>query len=199
MKSNAAPPPRAFLQRLLRDRRGATLVLVALAFTVLIGFTALGVETGLWYAVKRQDQSAADAAALSGAYEKAAGQLYSQICGQVKHDAAANGFTFQSYSCPSSSPACTSPSSGQMCANNPSVLGSNAGDDKAVEVILAQQQDTFLANLFLANVTIGTSVGTATVTLPPLCLSVRIGPSTRSTIASTVALVMVLPGERSHG
>jgi Flp pilus assembly protein TadG len=152
-------PPGPWSRRLLHDSRGATLVLVALAATVLLGFTALGVETGLWYAVKRQDQSAADAAALSGAYERAAGQPYSQICGQVKHDAAANGFPFQSYSCPSSSPACTSPSSGQMCANNPPVIGSNVGDDKAVEVILNRQQNTYLANLFLPSVTIGTRAG----------------------------------------
>jgi len=162
-----ATPQRAgpLSRRLLHDSRGATLVLVALAATVLLGFTALGVETGLWYAVKRQDQSAADGAALSGAYERAAGQPYSQICGQVKHDAAANGFPFQSYSCPSSSPACTSPSSGQMCANNPPVLGSNAGDDKAVEVILNRQQNTYLANLFLPSVTIGTRA-VAKVNLP---------------------------------
>ena len=65
---------RELLQRLFRDGRGAAAILAALAFTVLIGFTALGVETGLWYATKRQDQSAADAAALAGAYEIAAGQ-----------------------------------------------------------------------------------------------------------------------------
>jgi hypothetical protein len=48
-------------------------------------------------------------------------------------------------------------------------------------------------------VTIGTSVGTVTLTTPSLCLSVRTGPSTRSTMLSTVALVIVLPAERSHG
>jgi Flp pilus assembly protein TadG len=162
-----ATPQRAgpLSRRLLHDSRGVTLVLVALAATVLLGFTALGVETGLWYAVKRQDQSAADAAALSGAYERAAGQTYSQICAQVKHDAAANGFTFLSYSCPNSTPACTSPSTGQMCANNPPVSGSNAGDDKAVEVILNRQQNTYLANLFLPSVTIGTRA-VAKVNLP---------------------------------
>ena len=42
----------------------ATKVLVAIAFPVLIGVTALDAETGLWYAIKRQDQSAADAGAL---------------------------------------------------------------------------------------------------------------------------------------
>jgi hypothetical protein len=140
-------------------------VLVALAFTVLIGFVALGVETGLWYAIKRQDQSAADAAAISGAYEVAAGQSYSDICALAKRDAAANGFTFQSYTCPTTTPGCANPSSGHMCANNPPVSGTLNGDDTAVEVILNQQQNTLFANLFLANVTIG-SRAVAKVNLP---------------------------------
>src|SRR5499433_3998033 len=151
--------------RLLSDTRGAAVVLVALGFTVLIGFVALGVETGLWYAVKRQDQSAADAAALSGAYEVAAGQGYSDICTLAKRDAASNGFTFQSYTCPSTSPGCTNPASGQMCANNPPASGANNGDSEAVEVILNRQQNTFFANLFLSNVTIG-SRAVAKVNLP---------------------------------
>ena len=61
----------ALTLRLLRDRRGVSVVLIAFALPALIGVTALGVEVGFWYALKRQDQTAADAAALSGAYERA--------------------------------------------------------------------------------------------------------------------------------
>ena len=64
------------IARLRHDERGVSAVLVALSLTGLIGFSALGVETGLWYAIKRQNQSAADAAALAGAYELAAGQNF---------------------------------------------------------------------------------------------------------------------------
>ena len=149
-------PVVALIPRLLHDRRGVSVVLIAIAFPALIGFTALGVEVGLWYALKRQDQNAADAAALSGAYERAAGQAYSDICALVERDAASNGFPFQSYTCPNSSPGCTNPSSGQMCANNPPVSGASAGDDKAVEVYLSRQQNTFFANLFTPSVTIST-------------------------------------------
>ena len=45
---------RTLLARLSSDNRGVVAIIVALAATVLIGFTALGVETGLWYAIKRQ-------------------------------------------------------------------------------------------------------------------------------------------------
>ena len=138
---------------------------VALAATVLIGFVGLGAETGLWYAVMRQDQSAADAAAISGAYEVAAGGAYSDICGLAERDAASNGFTFQSYTCPGTSPGCTNPSSGQMCANNPPVSGTSNGDTKAVEVVLSEQRNTLLANFLRPNVTI-TTRAVAKVNIP---------------------------------
>jgi hypothetical protein len=154
----------ALPQQLVRDTRGVTLALVAAAVSALIGFTGLGVETGLWYAMKRQNQSAADVAAISGALELLAGQgsgltatqTYANICGFAKRDATRNGFAFQSFTCPASTPACTSPSSGQMCANNPPVLGAFAGQNNAVEIILAQQQNALFASLSLANVTIDT-------------------------------------------
>ena len=74
----------------------------AASITALIGFTGLGVETGLWYAMKRQNQSAADVAALSGAFELLAGQsnglsqntVYPDICNLAERDAARNNFTF---------------------------------------------------------------------------------------------------------
>src|ERR1700738_4024393 len=100
----------ALPQQLVSDTRGVTLALVAAAVSALIGFTGLGVETGLWYAMKRQNQSAADVAALSGAFEMLAGKSYPDICGFAKRDAARNGFAFQSFTCSASTPACTSPS-----------------------------------------------------------------------------------------
>jgi hypothetical protein len=155
---------------LLRETGGATLPLVALSLSALIGFTGLGVETGLWYAMKRQNQSAADVAALSGALELLAGKAYPDICGFAKRDATRNGFTFLSFTCPTSTPACTSPSSGQMCANNPPQLGANAGNNNAVEVILAQQQNALFASLYLANVTIDTRAVAVISILDQTCL-----------------------------
>jgi len=168
----------AFRQRLASDTRGATLALVAAAISALIGFTGLGVETGLWYAMKRQNQSAADVAALSGAFELLAGQanglsqntVYPDICNLAERDAARNNFTFNSFSCPTTTPACTSPSTGQMCANNPPVLGTSAGNNNAVEVILSQQQNALFASLFLPKVTIETRAVAAIKTLDTSCV-----------------------------
>jgi putative Flp pilus-assembly TadE/G-like protein len=147
--------------RLLHDTRGFTAVFLALTLSVLIGFAALGVETGLWYAIKRQNQSGADVAALSGAMEFAGGKPYADICALAKLGAKANNFSVAAgWTCPGSSPTntsdCTNLTSGQMCVNNPPLFGCCTTNTGAVEVILAQQQDGFLASLWQANVTVDT-------------------------------------------
>src|SRR6266478_5228142 len=157
---NARERVRTAVWRLLHDTRGFTAVFLALTASVLIGFAALGVETGLWYTIKRVNQSAADVAALSGALEVAGGRPYqTDICPLAKLGAKANNFTVAAgWTCPGSSPTstatCTSLTSGQMCVNNPPLFGSNTTNLGAVEVILAQQQNGFLASLWQANVTI---------------------------------------------
>ncbi|WP_319402588.1 pilus assembly protein TadG-related protein [uncultured Anaeromusa sp.] len=55
--------------QVLREPRGATMVLVAGAIFVLLGITALAVDAGFLYWNKAQVQTAADAAALAGAQE----------------------------------------------------------------------------------------------------------------------------------
>jgi hypothetical protein len=127
------------------------------------------------YVIKRQNQSAADVAALSGAFEVLANPttaFYPDMCGFAQRDAARNGFVFASYTCPVSTPACTSPTSGQMCANWPPVLGGPGvvGNDKAFEVILAQDQNTLLASLTLSSVTINTRAVALISKLDDACL-----------------------------
>jgi Putative Flp pilus-assembly TadE/G-like len=175
-------PPRAARTRLgpwwrlWRDQRGFLTITVALLLTAFIGFVGLAVETGLWYAVKRQNQSAADEAALSGAMELIAGKSYQTgICALAEYGAERNGFIFNAFACPAASPGCTSPSSGQMCANNPPVLGAYAGNSDAVEVILSNQLNTLFASLLLLpSVTIDTravalvnSAGSCVISLAP--------------------------------
>lgn len=64
------------VQRVVRahaDQGGQTVVLVALLFTMLLGFTGLAVDGGRFYAERRFLQSAADAAALACASKVTAG------------------------------------------------------------------------------------------------------------------------------
>lgn len=149
------------MNKLWRDNRGAVLVMLAITIPVLLGMAGLGVDAGMWYVVKRHNQTAADMAAVSGALEVQGaegygftGNIYPDLCAMAQQDAANNGFTFTGFTCPTTSPGCTNPASGQMCANYPPVLGPNAGNPNYVEVILAQQQATYFSSLFLPNVNI---------------------------------------------
>jgi len=66
---------RRLSRRFVRDERGVILALAGMMMTVLALVIGLGVEVGWWYALQRQNQSAADAAALSAAYEYAHSNL----------------------------------------------------------------------------------------------------------------------------
>lgn len=56
------------LRRVLAGERGAVSVMVALMLPVLVGMAAFAVDLGEWYWQHRQLQTAADAAALAGAF-----------------------------------------------------------------------------------------------------------------------------------
>jgi uncharacterized membrane protein len=136
---------------LARDTRGIVLVLVALLLPVLVGLTGLGVETGLWYAIKRQNQAAADEAALSGAMEIAAAAA--DVTTQALCTARRNGFGSSV-----AFPPCPSALAGAT-VNNPPTSGAYSGNNSYVEVILSQEQSALFANfnpINLANVTIKT-------------------------------------------
>jgi uncharacterized membrane protein len=146
------------LARLPRDRRGFVIVMVALLIPAFIGLTGLGAETGLWYAIKRQNQSAADEAAISGAMEVAAN--VADITAQATTTATRNGFNNNAPN--------------TITVNNPPSSGPNSNNQDAVEVILSQQQGGLFASLYMPNVTIKTravalanSTGACVVALAP--------------------------------
>jgi hypothetical protein len=161
--------------RLLRQTDGVTLPLVAAAITALIGFTGLGVETGLWYAIKRVDQSVADAAALSGAMELLAGYATASGLSEVQqmgnYAATQSGFT-------PSATVCGTPTSGQISVcqcYNYSVGGTctaptGSQSANAVEAIVSKQQTALFASLSLTNVTINTRAVAALKTLDNPCM-----------------------------
>ncbi len=62
------------LRALARDQRGVISILFALLLPLMLGFIGLGVEVGYWFQKHRDLQAAADAAAVSGAYENAEGR-----------------------------------------------------------------------------------------------------------------------------
>ncbi|MGE0734934.1 MAG: pilus assembly protein TadG-related protein [Alphaproteobacteria bacterium] len=109
------------------------MTMFGIATPVLIGFVALAVETGTWYQSKRELQTAADAAAISGAFQRARNDV-SGINGAATKEAVRNGFV--------------NATPNVLTIHYPPTTGINSGEADAVEVILARPQNLLLSSLF---------------------------------------------------
>src|SRR5215469_15913470 len=145
----------SLLRRLLRDKRGLSAVTVAVSLPVLFGVAGLGIDTGLWYSIKRQNQSAADAAAISAAYEVLAGNtdVTNNLTPAAIRAAAQNGYT-------GNTPVVTYRYSDSIVSLA----------DNAVAVKLETPQTTLLTSLFLSNVTIETKAVARVFPAAPGCI-----------------------------
>jgi Putative Flp pilus-assembly TadE/G-like len=125
------------ISRLVDDKRGASATIVAIALPGLIGFGALGAETGLWFTIKLRNQSAADAAAISAAYEVIAGKtsIANDLIPAAQQAAIRNGYK-------GITPAVIYPYSDDIVSNG-------------IAVSLQQTQGALLAAMFLSDVTVG--------------------------------------------
>jgi Flp pilus assembly protein TadG len=129
---------RGCLARLVRARRGGTMILFSLSLPVLAGGLALGVETGVSFIQKRQLQTETDAAAVAAAYELAKGNTTTldQI---ASNEAYRNGLDA------SMSPVIT--------LNRPPTSGVDAGKTNAVEVVITIKQPPMFSAVFTSNPT----------------------------------------------
>jgi hypothetical protein len=144
------------IKQFIHDRRGALLATTAAALPVVVGFAGLGVEVGMWYSDKRDLQTAADAAALSGAFERVRGNP-SKLQSAATNEATRNGFLVGG--------------DNTIAVNNPPLSGSRAADTKAVEVVLTRPHGLLFAKLFLANdVTIAARSTAAVSTTGEACV-----------------------------
>jgi hypothetical protein len=117
-----------------KDRTGAVAIVMAIALPVVIGAAGIGVETGKWYMIKRQAQTAADTAAYAGALELVAktGEAHSAAV-QL---ATKNGFT----------------TGGKIdvTVNIPPKSGIKALKGNAVEVVVTVNEPLLFSALFLS-------------------------------------------------
>ena len=152
----ARPNPvavRAIWQRFRHDDCGATIVLMALTITVLLATTGLAVDTGWWYTLQRQNQSAADAAAIAAAYERINGNtdVTNGLTPAAVKGAELNGYT-------GSAPVVTNP---------------YGGEDDKIEVVLSQVQATWFASLAgLSSITLPTRAVAKVENLSQACVRV---------------------------
>ena len=138
--------PKGLLGRFVRDQRGVSAIIFAIALPVLIGFVGIGVEVGLWFARKRNLQAAADAGAMAGALVLYQGGTWDPDAKNAASDfAVLNGAI-----------------AANVTSNNPPNNAPNSpttdytADTAAVEVLLTESQTLMFSAIFLStNVTVG--------------------------------------------
>jgi Flp pilus assembly protein TadG len=119
------------------DRSGAATLTIALTFTILVGFAALGTEVAEWYSIRRTMQGAADSAAYSAATAKWNGASTAAYSSEAKSVTASYGFADEV-------------ASAVVTVNSPPASGSHTADGNAVEVLVSRPQPLQLARMFLA-------------------------------------------------
>jgi Flp pilus assembly protein TadG len=140
-------------RRFFAEDSGQTVIVAALAMTIIIAFLGLAVDVGHLRLVRRNLQTAADAAALAGALEV-------RICGGVancpamqtaaKNALVENGLTVASANVTTSCPIPTTAPLSMMISNPTCVNGAkdpNAGRLNYVEVVLSEQVKTRFARI----------------------------------------------------
>jgi hypothetical protein len=172
------------LLRLRRDQRGIAAVTVAITLPLVFAFDALAINSGLWFTIKRQNQSAADAAAISAAYEIIANP---------------------SFTCPGSTPANVSAAAGEAASQNgwtntgtaPAVnpCYSDALVPSGVEVKLWQDQSSLFAfvPVSVPSATIATRAVATITTLNNPCL-LALNPTADNAINLQDSVTVNAPG-----
>jgi putative Flp pilus-assembly TadE/G-like protein len=128
----------------LGDDSGATAVVIGLALTGILGFAGLGTEAAMWYFVKRDMQSAADAAAATAGanlafnLQRNGTGSSSQFLTDAKSIAAKYGFVDGS-------------NGTTVTVEYPPSSGSHASDSKYVAVNISQSQTALISGLFMSN------------------------------------------------
>ncbi|GAC1593365.1 MAG: hypothetical protein NVS3B28_23250 [Candidatus Velthaea sp.] len=127
-----------FHSMLRHGERGQTLPIVALMFTVFLGFSALAIDVGNWRYQQRIEQTAADSASVAGAIELNYSRVASVVTTVARADAALNGFTDNGTNV-------------TVTVNNPPLTGPLTGNTNAVEVIVAKKHLGFFTGIFGQN------------------------------------------------
>lgn len=126
---------------LIRDRKGAILVLVAVCLVVFLGFLAMTLDVGAGNRQRRMAQTAADAGALAGAVElfrlDGVGFRHDSAVAAATREVIRNGFEAGDIVSP--------------CPCNPPISGPHAGDIDYIEVRLSKSFATMFGAVFGQN------------------------------------------------
>lgn len=136
--------------------KGQTLIFVALSMTVLLGFAALATDMGVVLHVKREAQTAADAAALAAATEELAegnpATISEGVWNAAATDATANGFSATTVtSSPGGTSNCSTGATGAtLCVNIASKITVPTFNTAGyVQATISQSAPTLLTKAFM--------------------------------------------------
>lgn len=115
-----------------KSQDGNTAIMFALTLPIVVGAAGLGVETGYWYFMDRELQTAADVAAYAAAVEKRGGSTNSNIDAAALSEAEAHGFNH---------------ATGSITVNHPPTSGTHQ-NSSSVEVILSMPAERFFSAIY---------------------------------------------------
>ena len=133
------------LSSFVGDQAGASFVIAALSFPVLLGMAGLGLDAVTWYQDKRHNQTLADNAAVAGtiALSRDATITQGELETIVRTSTAGNGFVNGTH--------------GTVIVNSPPTAGPNAGTPGFVEVFVRKQGALYFSSMIVdAPITIET-------------------------------------------
>jgi hypothetical protein len=171
--------------RAKRCARGQLLPIFALMMVVMVGIAALGLDVGYWRYQQRLEQTAADSAAIAGAYELAY-PASADWNAAALGDAAANGFTANGTTV-------------TVTAVNPPLSGTYLGNVNAVQVVVSAKQPTFFGSaLGLAPQWIS-ATAVALLSSPPTCVYALSGGAMAIQANGATVMTAVNCGFSSNG
>ena len=165
------------LKKFISSEGGAVLPIAALVFPILMGFAGLGVDASAWMLKKRNLQTAADAAALAGAWEVAFGEDEAAVDTAAEREATYNGYD---------------PTQGGVL--EATILTDDDGV-QSVQVDIDQNAKVYFSSIFLdEDVTVATTAtARITTTEGPFCL-LSLDPDEGGAITTSGSVTIDAPG-----
>lgn len=122
------------MQPKISNQKGLISVFFTVAFLFLVGMVGLAIDTGLAFSGVRQAQTAADSAALAGAFERYYGHTDADVQGYALYEAEQHGFE-------------DGVDNVTVSVNSPPTSGYYSGDSDFVEVVITHDISTVFIKL----------------------------------------------------
>ena len=156
------------LRDLVKDRSGASALILGLSMPALVGLAGLGVDASMWMSTHREHRNIADSAALAAAFERAYNQT--NVLTVARTEVIRHGFnpdeptnTFAVYSPPQS--------------------GAYQGDAFAIEVVMGAPVNLGISSMFVSGAVVTNARAVATTVVEPEFCILGLDPSRDDTVS----------------